>query len=371
MSCTAGRKMAGDNARHDNNFNFLRLAAATLVVVSHSFQLSSGEYYAPLGLTFGDIAVDIFFVTSGFLVTGSLLSRRDVVFYVRSRLLRIYPGLIVSVGLTVFLLGPLVTKLPVADYLLDAQTLRFLLGNATLFATEIKSLPGVFEGNPFGLAVNNALWTLEWEMTMYWALFLFALPYVTMARYRSSGLEALRFIIPLIFVCAIGLLLFKFWRDNLHNTDSLLIIDVPTRMVAMFSAGASLWLWRDRVSFSGRYGLMLLPLLLVAALISPRLFVTVYYVAIAWLTLILAHCDLPWLRRVNGIGDYSYGIYIYSFPIQQAIVMLWPGIGPAWLFVLSIPCTLPFAVLSWHVVEKRALALKQGFRARALASLPV
>lgn len=355
-----GRPAVRGSAQRDNNFNFLRLAAAVLVVFSHSFSVSRGAGYTPLGVSFGDIAVDVFFVTSGFLVTGAALSRRDALFFLKSRALRIFPGLFVALGLTVFVLGPLVTTLSPGDYLRDAQIFRFLLSNATLVATDVQALPGVFEHNPFSSVVNDPLWSLEWEMAMYWALFLFTLPYVVSSRYRMAGIEALRFVFPLIFLSALGILLFKFARDNLHNPGPLMIVDVRFRVIAMFFGGASFWLWRERISFAGRYGLALTLFLVVAVLVSPRLFVPVYYVTITWLTLILAHLNSPMLSKVNNIGDYSYGIYIYSFPVQQTVAILWAGIGAFEMFGLSILGTVPLAVLSWHVIEKRALALKNA-----------
>jgi peptidoglycan/LPS O-acetylase OafA/YrhL len=350
--------------RRNNNFNFLRLVAAVTVVISHSFNVSSGRGFTALGVQLGDIAVDFFFVTSGFLVTASAISRRDPIFYLRSRVLRVFPGLIVATGFLVFVLGPLVTKLPVGDYFRNAQTYNFLFSNATLIDSSVQQLPGVFEDNPLGSNVNQPLWTLGWEITMYFALFLFTLPYLCSERYRVSGLEAMRFAFPLIFVAATTLLLFKLVRDNLHHTGPLMIVDVQARLTAMFFGGASLWLWRERISFAGRYGVLILPFLIAAALISPRLFVPLYYLTVVWFTLVLAHIDSPWLRKVNGMGDYSYGVYIYAYPVQQIIAMLWVGIGAYGMSGLAMLITFPLAFLSWHVVEKRAMALKYGLRAR-------
>ncbi len=91
----------------DNNFSLIRIIAAFAVLITHSFALAIGTGEAEpfqkfLGMTMGTIAVDIFFITSGFLVTSSLLTRQSVIEFVWARVLRIYPALLVMLCLTVF-----------------------------------------------------------------------------------------------------------------------------------------------------------------------------------------------------------------------------------------------------------------------------
>ena len=64
------------------------------------------------------------------------------------------------------------------------------------------------------------------------------------------------------------------------------------------------------------------------------------------------------IRRFNLIGDYSYGIYILCFPIQQTLVMLYPEITPLKLLLASFPIVLALAILSWHFIEHPALKRK-------------
>lgn len=350
----------GQAEQRRNNFNFLRLLAAVTVVFSHSFNVIGTRGVTAPGMQLGDIAVDFFFVTSGFLVTASALSRRDPAFFLKSRALRIFPGLIISVGFAVFVMGPLVTVLRPGDYFADPRTYNFLLSNASLLNTGLYWLPGVFEGNAMGAYVNHPLWTLGWEISMYSALFLLALPYLCSERYRTSGMEALKFVFPLIFAAATALLMAKFFRDNADNAGPLMVLDNQTRLPAMFFGGASLWLWRERLSFLRKHvpaALLVLALILAAA-ISPRLFIPLYYLTVPWLVLAIAHWDQPWMRRINGRGDYSFGIYIYAFPVQQAVAMFWADAGAFGLFGLSMLIIVPLAVLSWHLVEKPALALR-------------
>ena len=111
----------------DNNFNLIRLLAALAVIFSHSVAVlglpSSREFFFDhLGLSLAEMAVDVFFVTSGFLVTGSLVNRGDVVAFLWARALRIYPAIWVMLVLTVFALAPALTTLPLADYLASPIT---------------------------------------------------------------------------------------------------------------------------------------------------------------------------------------------------------------------------------------------------------
>ena len=136
----------------DNNFNLIRLAAALSVIFSHSVAVlglpSSREFFFDhLGLSLAEMAVDVFFVTSGFLVTGSLVNRGDVIAFLWARALRIYPAIWVMLVLTVFALAPALTTLPLADYFTSPKTHEYFAKCATLIGGVRYSLPGVFETN--------------------------------------------------------------------------------------------------------------------------------------------------------------------------------------------------------------------------------
>ena len=124
----------------DNNFNLIRIVAALVVLVTHSFALV-GE---SIGMTIGLIAVDVFFIVSGFLVTASLLTRQSTIEFLWARALRIFPALLVMLLLTVFVLGPFFTSLPLSSYFSDRTTYDYLLKCSTLFTGVVYKLPGVF-----------------------------------------------------------------------------------------------------------------------------------------------------------------------------------------------------------------------------------
>jgi len=147
---TVGERAHG----RDNNFNLVRLMAAGLVLVSHSWPLTATpgeplERFADFSL--GHLGVDIFFVVSGFLVTGSLLARGSLASFVRARALRIFPALVVCAFGTALVIGPFVTQLPLGRYFGAWDTWRFALQNSTTWPWGVRwFLPGVFLHQPAG-----------------------------------------------------------------------------------------------------------------------------------------------------------------------------------------------------------------------------
>jgi peptidoglycan/LPS O-acetylase OafA/YrhL len=334
----------------DNNFNLLRLIAAFMVLYSHCFALSTGlSSDEPLrqeyGVTFGSIAVDIFFVTSGFLVTASLATKQYLWRFVRARALRIYPGLFVAVTITVFVLGPLFTTLPVANYLANQDTILHYLKNTTLVSGVVFTLPGMFESNPLRYAINYPLWSLPYEIGMYGGL---AILWLLASLTRTRRMENFR--LAVLVTAVIGLIAYIaghfFWRDS-----ALL------RLTAMFAIGASCYLFRNRVVLSKKYFVACIVLVFLSAL-DKHVFFVCLTLALPYLVFCFAYLPGGLIRRYNQLGDYSYGVYIYAFPVQQAVAHLLPGVGVGMMLILSTAVTALFAVSSWHFIESRALKLK-------------
>ena len=96
--------------------------------------------------------------------------------------------------------------------------------------------------------------------------------------------------------------------------------------------------------------------LLVAVALAGA-FLPAYMVVLPYLVMWLAYVPAGPVRAYNQVGDYSYGIYIYAFPVQQAVVALVPGISPAGVLAASLPIVAMLAVLSWHLIESPALGL--------------
>ena len=167
--------MLQEDKRHSvNNFDFIRLVAALLVIEGHSFALSDINLIEPFSRLVkstysGEIAVDIFFLISGYLITKSYLSSGDLFKYVLSRVLRIMPGLMVCCLLTVFLIIPLVfylTETLPNNYFHQLSTYKYLY-NILLYPLQF-TINGIsFSKGVFGDAINGSLWTLSYEFTCY------------------------------------------------------------------------------------------------------------------------------------------------------------------------------------------------------------
>lgn len=339
-------------AGRDNNLNLLRFLAATAVLVTHSYALTTGQpaaepLRATLGVTWGSIAVDVFFITSGYLVTASLLRSRNWVEFVLARVLRIYPALWVMLVLTVFGMGMALTDLPWSAYLSSKQVYVYLARCGSLLGDMAYLLPGVFERNPYPGAVNGSLWTLPLEVRMY-ALLLAA--WVVCRAVPRSGSKA--FAGATILACGLSGIHVGLAQLNSHGATPWIAL------LFMFSTGAVIYHLRDRVVISAPVFVVALVSVLIATTFSRNAFFWVYHTCIGYLVICFSY--LPWraIRSFNKLGDYSYGIYIYAYPVQQTIADLWPGVGLAGMLCGSLAGTLLLAALSWHGVERRALALK-------------
>ncbi|WP_438826802.1 acyltransferase family protein [Pseudomonas lopnurensis] len=331
--------------RSGNNFDFLRFFAASLVVVGHSYWLSGRGMVEPVRLFSGsydtaDIAVHLFFVMSGFLIAGSWLNSRSALDFAAKRALRIFPALIVAVLFSVLVVGPLATNLPLGQYLSSGKTFGYL-GNMALF-TQFH-LPGVFTANPFPDTVNGSVWTLPYETLMYATVLLLGLLKLFGGRVALLVLLVL-FAVHFYLIPGLDLqndLLWKF-----------------TRLGIFFYFGMVLYLYRWYVPWNWRIALALLALTLLSA--RTELWQPLHALTLPYLTLYVAHLKIPRLSGFGKYGDFSYGIYIFSFPIQQ-LIMHWTGPSiPLPLFMaLGLLASILMAVLSWHLIEAPALALKR------------
>lgn len=134
----------------------------------------------------GGIAVDVFFITSGFLITYSFFSRNNIIAFIWARILRIYPALFVAIVFCVFVVGLFFTTNTISDYLFDPQTFKFFRRNVTLFSGVKYELPGVFTDNPYMNAVNGSLWTLPYEIKMYTYLAIIASLFLYVQRWLGK-----------------------------------------------------------------------------------------------------------------------------------------------------------------------------------------
>ena len=126
----------------------------------------------------------------------------------------------------------------------------------------------------------------------------------------------------------------------------------------MFFSGAAFFLFKDRIALSHVAFSVFAAALLVASF-NPHMFFVTYTLTLAYILFYVAYIPSNFIRKYNKLGDYSYGVYIYAFPVQQSIAALVPGISVLSMVIISTAVTLLFAALSWHLLEKRALEQKE------------
>ena len=358
MSSRLSRYASG----RDNNFNLIRFLAAALVLYSHAYPLSGtpGEPLEKLaGFSLGHLAVDVFFAVSGFLVTGSLLGKGRLGAFLRARALRIFPALAASSVLTAFVIGALHTRLAAPAYFRDANTWRFALQNATCWPWPIVyGLPGVFQHVPDSGVVNGSLWSLPFELDMYAALAIAGL-----LAYTGSRLLSERWLRVLVIAGAV-LAVLTYTANETFEFANGFTSRQGIRLTALFATGAVFYVLRDRIPLTRAWFVAALAAL-AAALVRGHAVMALYTVSLEYIVLWLAFVPAGFVRRYNALGDYSYGFYLWAFPMQQCVMAWRPGSSRMALTALAAIPTLALAILSWHLLESPMLALKARGRASA------
>jgi peptidoglycan/LPS O-acetylase OafA/YrhL len=338
---------------HHNNLTALRWFAAGLVLYGHAFVfLGLPEPLFLQWVPMGPLGVYIFFAISGYLVAQSWSRDPHVLRFLAKRALRIFPGLVVCTLLSVLVLGPLLTSLDAGTYWRNEHT-RGYLTNMALYMTY--HLPGVFANNRLPNAVNGSLWSLPVEFFMYLLLTLMGL---LSALFKTGQVreQALKVWVGVVTLGFMGLV--AFWA--LHATEALVVYRTDLRQIPLcgvyFMVGASLhcFQWHRYFTLSNVVLAMVLWLSLGA---SPQWFAVAAWIALPFVVLAFGLAKHPWLTQLHA-RDYSYGIYIYAFPVQQTLAYLWPQMPLLAYLASTLVITVALAALSWHFVEKPALKLK-------------
>ncbi|MBB6254117.1 acyltransferase family protein [Nitrospirillum iridis] len=349
-------------------FDSLRSILAIAVVLWHTSSICyglDGEAWLWTGplRPLGYFIVPAFFALSGFLVAGSLL-RNDLTTFVTLRLVRIYPALAVEVFISAFIIGIGVTNLGIGDYFTGRRLYSYLL-NVIGFVHY--SLPGVFTENPVAGVVNAQLWTIPYELYCYGVLTIVAL--IGLCRRPVGFMMA-------VVILNIFILIYATYGD-----DTLAFAVRPPGGLAIlcFLYGVGFYLVRDKIPMNWA--------LFIGSLIAYTGFVffaeTVYASAVfaTYMTIFLG-LKKKKIPLISGMAKYSYGVYLYGYPLQQMVYQSLPA-GKAWWsnFLISFPLSLAGAALSWHLVERRfdekkksivaaANRLRDDLRARWVGPIP-
>lgn len=336
-----------------NGFGVLRLLLALSVLVSHSYWLTTGQTSAePLhgwtGHSLGEHAVQVFFFLSGILVAQSLIKSRSLIDYAAGRALRIFPGLIVCVLLTALALGPLLTTFGAKEYLTGRMVPAYILKTLSL-STGSAPLPGVFGDLPLPHLVNLSLWTLKYEVLCYALLAGFGLAWLKLERFRPALTLALALVVAGIFV------------GEAKPAETYTTADNIRYFALFFFMGTLAFLVREHLVLSW----LALPILFGAlgAAIGTQWAELATAAALGYAALLVASLAWGAAGQFTDRHDYSYGVYIYACPIQQALISVFPGIDVLELTALATCFVLGLAILSFELIERPAMAMRKPLAA--------
>lgn len=335
----------------NNNFDLVRLLAALAVMFGHSFGIRGGENREwMLWLThresFGSLAVYAFFLISGMLVSSSYARQPSPTQFVILRAARIWPGAIVCALMIGLLIGPTFTWISWRDYFANEYTQRWLIHNVTLIGPVGGLLPGVFPHNHLAAFTNATVWTLPVELECYVIVLMLGLMGALKSKRRMS--------------VAIVALTAAFFYFTAHRPDHFTLGHFFTMPMAysfypvpFFFLGMLLYTFRTRIKIHGALAATLVTAYLVernnnggALLLYPAFAYGVLWVA-----------SSPWLLKYQPRHDYSYGIYLYGFVVQQMLTDVFPDWSNYLNVIVAAPIAVLVAALSWHFVELPCLQL--------------
>ncbi len=332
-----------------NNFDLLRFWAATAVIISHAYAFygkSEPLHQFPyLDESLGGMATSLFFVISGFLITMSYERSTSLRSYFFKRALRIFPALIVCILLLTYGWGAFMSHLPLTDYLTNPLTHAYMF-NAALIVP-FRFLPGVTYPTGDLLLVNGSLWTLPVEFFMYMAV----------AVLGVCGLLT-RKTLPFLVLIGFALLIRLPIADDASVLNGAISVKHAMKHMLYFGMGMLFYLYRDSIPLNRYVFFFMLALTVIT--ISSGYIRAVIFITYPYMILYISHLKHKTLNNFAKYGNFSYGLYIYAFPIQQSYMLFFRHDLSIGLYILlSFITTLVFAILSWYCIEKPALALKR------------
>jgi len=342
-------------------FDFLRITLAAVVVLNHSFLtvLGSYDYFEANHLwpIFGS-AVPVFFALSGFLITGSAQRLRLKDFLI-NRCIRIFPPLAVNSFVCALIIGPLATTLPMHDYIFENREFSHFFLNVIGFIHY--QLPGVFTANPLPRQVNGSLWTIPYEIGCYAIM----AAMVLLGVLRSGRLMAAFCLSLSLYVYMAGP--FAGLQPSLLSGTSLgnyvagFLAERGNYLYLYFLAGCTVYIFRYSIPSSSALAILAVAIIALGGFhVFDAAKHFVLALPIAYLTAYLGLLSIPKLPLYSR-GDYSYGVYLYSYPLQQMLILMYPGMGVATHFLGSMVLATCVAMVSWHFIEKPILSFRKKF----------
>lgn len=328
--------------QHKNNFNFLRLLFAMMVVLSHSPLLADGDLHRDIftavfgTFSMGEFAVVGFFLLSGYLIVQSWASNPVIFRFLEKRILRIFPGFIVATMFCVFIVAPFAGTAP--GFLGSIDLHRFLLDTLLL---QKPFVPTAFAGTHYP-SLNSPMWTISREFLCY-------LSALALGVFGGIKRREIWLCITALLLCVLigqRLSIFREWVDPFYG------------LAAYFFVGGSFYLYRDKIAYKSDFALVA-GLCLFIALFSWRASALALALLGGYLLLYIAFRPIKLLANFGKLPDVSYGVYLYAFPIQKLMYWYAPSISPWLVFVVAGLLSLILGAISWYAIEKPFLSLKR------------
>jgi peptidoglycan/LPS O-acetylase OafA/YrhL len=343
-------------------FDFLRIWLAMSVLWFHSFVIvgSMNQLETTPWWYYIYSVMPMFFALSGFLIAGSA-DRLSLGNFLINRRLRIVPALAVEIIISAIIIGPLFTRFALSEYLTNIQFWHYF---TNIFGWIQYQLPGVFLGHPSAGVINQSLWTVPFEVGCY-AL----ISGVIVFRLGRRPSLVLLFAAALLILPVLFQLSGMVGRDG--KTDYALLnyalFSRGSLLFPSFLLGACFYWFRFKIPFSGAIAAVCGICCMVLAVAGNATWRDYYalnlasVVLLVYLTVYIGCCPfrkIPFYSR----GDYSYGIYLYGYPLQQCLLSLIPSMT-YWLihFLASLLLATGAATFSWHFIEKPILKLRKHF----------
>lgn len=351
----------------DNNFFIIRFCSALLVIYDHMFTLVRADNQPMfMGRNIAAIGFYSFFLLSGYLVSQSYQSDPNVLRYAIRRSFRIMPGLIVLILITVYIIGPIFTTVPLPEYFSSYLINEYL---QCILLKIYYTLPGVFFQNPYPTAVNGSLWSLTVEMMLYVTIPLL----IVLFKKINIRVPVVAGII--IFLIAFGYYVSQtalgeivFYQIGLYSALRVApyffigyLFTLP-KIKKILNLQVAFFMFLFLVYFQFPKGmndfmiLLFLPYIVFSVALAPK----------------------PIFKNFGLKNDYSYGLFLYSFLVQQMVINIISVrmnlIIPFYAYlVLSFGLSFLFAFFSWHCVEKpiQRLGKKLCSKLKSLGADPI
>ena len=336
-----------------NNMDAMRFVAATAVIWAHAYNLRNFD--DPLkevtGFSTGMMSVGVFFALSGFLIARSLTTRPSLLEFVVARALRILPALLVANVLVVLVAGLFWTSLGRGEFFGSGDPWMYIVRNTTLIKAKYP-LPGVFTSNPHSDTVNGSLWTLPVEARMYGLVFLAGVCAFALKGLPGTLAERRRRMVGWFGLAGL-LLSFGGWTLLGLPGTPVLLGSAGFQLLGFFSMGIIAHSLRRWVRLDGRIVIAgLVACVLLSNTVIHDGLVTVW---LSYACLWIAYTPIINARSFGARGDFSYGIYIFAFPVQQWLYWMDPMMAPLVNTLVTFCIVIVLAVLSFWFIEKPAM----------------